>query len=316
MVLALLPLAMRMGGPREALLHAIVRRNYGATHFIVGRDHAGPGNDSQGRPFYGPYDAQELLRKHEAELGVSMVPFQMVVYAPKQDRYVPLDEVPKGTETAGISGTQVREDYLAKGRALPAWFTRPAVASVLAQGNPPRSKQGFTIWFTGLSGSGKSTLTRALEQRLLAIGRDVTVLDGDEIRTHLSKGLGFTKEDRDTNIRRVGYVASQVTRHGGAVLTACISPYRAVRDENRELIGNFVEVFVDAPLHVCEQRDVKGLYKKARAGEIKEFTGVSDPYEPPVDPEVVVSTHQETVGESCDKIVAQLASLGYLQEPA
>ncbi len=314
--LGLLPLAMRMAGPREALWHAIIRRNYGATHFIVGRDHAGPGIDSNGKPFYGPYDAQELAKKHEQELGVGIVPFQMMVYLPNKDTYVPVNEVPKGEPTADISGTQVRDDYLAKGRALPTWFTRPEVAAVLAEASPPKFAQGVTIWLTGLSGAGKSTITHGLEQRLLAVGRDVTILDGDEIRTHLSKGLGFSKEDRDANIRRVGYVAAQITRHGGTVIAAVISPYKAVRDEVRKAVGNFVEVFVDAPLEVCEARDVKGLYKKARAGELKGFTGIDDPYEAPTHAEVVVHTGKETVRESVDKIVAQLTALGYLRKPS
>ncbi len=313
-VLGLLPLAMRMAGPREALWHAIIRRNHGATHFIVGRDHAGPGNDSNGKPFYGPYAAQELALEHAKELGVGIVPFQMMVYLPNKDTYVPVNEVPAGEPTADISGTQVRDDYLAKGRPLPTWFTRPEVAAVLAETSPPKYAQGVTIWLTGLSGAGKSTITHGLEQRLLAVGRDVTILDGDEIRTHLSKGLGFSKEDRDANIRRVGYVASQITRHGGTVIAAVISPYKAVRDEVRKTVGNFIEVFVDAPLEVCEARDVKGLYKKARAGELKGFTGIDDPYEAPVNPEVVVHTGQETVRQSIDKIVDKLTALGYLKK--
>ena len=313
-VLGLLPLAMRMAGPREALWHAIIRKNYGATHFIVGRDHAGPGNDSQGKPFYGPYDAQELAKKYESELGIGIVPFQMVVYLPNKDTYVPMNEVPKGEPTADISGTQVRDDYLAKGRALPTWFTRPEVAAVLAETSPPKFAQGVTIWLTGLSGAGKSTITHGLEQRLLAIGRDVTILDGDEIRTHLSKGLGFSKEDRDANIRRVGYVAAQITRHGGTVIAAVISPYKAVRDEVRKTVGNFVEVYADASLEVCEARDVKGLYKKARAGELKGFTGIDDPYEAPVNAEVVVHSGKETVRESVDKIIDSLTRLGYLKK--
>ncbi|MEZ0310972.1 MAG: bifunctional sulfate adenylyltransferase/adenylylsulfate kinase [Myxococcota bacterium] len=313
-VLGLLPLAMRMAGPREALWHALIRRNYGATHFIVGRDHAGPGNDSNGKPFYGPYEAQELAQKYEKELGVGIVPFQMMVYLPNKDTYVPVNEVPKGEPTADISGTQVRDDYLAKGRALPTWFTRPEVAAVLAEASPPKYAQGVTIWLTGLSGAGKSTITHGLEQRLLAVGRDCTFLDGDEIRTHLSKGLGFSKEDRDANIRRVGYVAAQITRHGGTVIAAVISPYKAVRDEVRKSVGNFVEVFVDAPLEVCEARDVKGLYKKARAGELKGFTGIDDPYEAPEKPEVVVRTGEENVRQSVDKIVDALTALGYLKK--
>lgn len=311
-ILSLLPLAMRLAGPREALWHAIIRRNHGATHFIVGRDHAGPGNDSGGKPFYGPYDAQELLAEHETEIGVKMVPFQMVVYLPKKDRYVPVDEVPNGEETASISGTQVREEYLAKGKPLPEWFTRPEVARLLGEAYPPKKKQGLCIWLTGLSAAGKSTIAEILAQRLLEYGRPSTVLDGDVVRKNLSKGLGFSKEDRDTNIRRIGFVAAEIARHGGTVICAAISPYRAIRQENRELIRNYVEVFVDAPLEVCEARDRKGLYKKARAGEIKGFTGIDDPYEPPTENFTACHTDRETPEESVEKVLSHLSTAGYL----
>ena len=225
-VLSLLPLAMRMAGPREVLLHAIIRRNYGCTHFIVGRDHAGPGNDSTGKPFYSPYAAQESMGKHEDEIGMQMVDFKQMVYLPDEDRYSPVDEVPAGAKTADISGTEVRDKYLAKGLQLPEWFSRPAVAEILNETNPPKFRQGMTIWFTGLSGSGKSTIAHATIERLAEFGRNCSLLDGDEIRTHLSKGLGFSKEDRDTNIRRVGYVAGLVAQHGGTTLCSVISPYR------------------------------------------------------------------------------------------
>jgi len=256
-LLSLLPLAMRLAGPREAVWHAIIRRNYGANHLIVGRDHAGPGNDSTGKPFYGPYDAQELVAKHEAELGVKMIPFLQFVYLPEEDRYEEISKVPAGAKTADISGTQVRNDYLNAGRLLPEWFTRPEVAEILAESYPPRHKQGVCIWFTGLSGAGKSTTAEVLTQLLLEFGKTLTVLDGDVVRTHLSKGLGFSKEDRDTNIRRIGWVAAEITRHGGTTICAAISPYRAIRNEVRAMVGSdhFVEVFVDTPLEVCEQRD-------------------------------------------------------------
>ena len=268
-VLALLPLAMRMAGPREALWHALIRRNHGANHFIVGRDHASPGVDSAGRPFYGPYDAQELVAKHREELGVRMVPFSELVYLPDEDRYEEISRVSAATRTASISGTQVREQYLNQGRPLPAWFTRPEVAEILAETYPPRHRQGVCVWFTGLSGSGKSTTADALTVLLLECGRQVTLLDGDVVRTHLSKGLGFSREDRDTNIRRIGFVAAEIVRHGGLALCAAVSPYRATRDECRAMVGadRFVEVFVDTPLDVCEARDSKGLYAKARRGE-------------------------------------------------
>jgi sulfate adenylyltransferase len=312
-VLSLLPLAMRMAGPREVLMHAIIRRNYGCTHFIVGRDHAGPGKDSTGKPFYEPYAAQESMGAHQDEIGMQMVDFKQMVYLPDEDRYCPVDEVPQGVRTADISGTQVRDNYLAKGVPLPEWFSRPAVAEILRETNPPRFLQGLTIWFTGLSGSGKSTVAHGLIERLAEYGRNVSLLDGDEIRTHLSKGLGFSKEDRDTNINRVGYVAGLVAQHGGTTLCAVISPYRSTRDNARKASkGNFVEVFCDTPIAVCEQRDVKGLYAKARAGEIKGFTGVDDPYEPPLNPEVTLDTSKLSVQECVDQIIEKLIELGYI----
>jgi len=314
--LSLLPLAMRMAGPREALLHAIIRRNYGANRLIVGRDHAGPGSDSKGNAFYGPYDAQEALEKHADEIGVAMVPFKMCAYVPELEKYFPVDEVPEGKETVSISGTQVREDYLAAGKPLPDWFTRPEVAELLAETHPPRRRQGLTVWFTGLSAAGKSTLAEILALRLLEHGRPSTVLDGDVVRTHLSKGLGFSKEGRDTNIRRIGFVASEITRHGGTVLCAAISPYRRIREENRALIGNYVEVHVNAPVEVCEARDKKGNYRKAREGIIKGFTGIDDPYEPPAGTPgvdyVECRTDSEAPEESVAKVVAKIEELGYI----
>ena len=193
-------------------MHAIIRRNYGCTHFIVGRDHAGPGNDSSGKPFYPPYAAQDSMAKYKDELGMEMVDFKQMVFLPEENRYCPVDEVPPGAKTADISGTEVREKYLARGLQLPEWFSRPAVAEILNETSPPRFRQGLTIWFTGLSGSGKSTIAHALIERLAEFGRNCSLLDGDEIRTHLSKGLGFSKEDRDTNIRRVGYVARLISQ--------------------------------------------------------------------------------------------------------
>ncbi|MDR3634918.1 MAG: bifunctional sulfate adenylyltransferase/adenylylsulfate kinase [Isosphaeraceae bacterium] len=316
-VLSLLPLAMRMAGPREVLLHAIIRRNHGCTHFVVGRDHAGPGNDSTGKPFYAPYAAQESMGKYEGEIGMQMVDFKQMVYLPDEDRYSPVDEVPAGARTADISGTQVRDNYLAKGLQLPEWFSRPAVAEILNETSPPKFRQGLTIWFTGLSGSGKSTVAHALVERLAEFGRNVSLLDGDEIRTHLSKGLGFSKEDRDTNIRRVGFVAGLVAQHGGTTLCSVISPYRAVRDEARKTSkGNFVEIFCDTPIAVCEQRDVKGLYAKARnavaEGKPMGFTGVDDPYEPPLNPEVTLDTSKLSVQQCVDTIIDKLIELGYI----
>jgi len=316
-VLSLLPLAMRMAGPREVLLHAIIRRNYGCTHFIVGRDHAGPGNDSTGKPFYPPYAAQDSMAKHQDEIGMQMVDFKQMVFLPDEDRYSPIDEVANGVKTADISGTQVRDKYLAKGLQLPEWFSRPAVAEILNEANPPRFRQGITLWFTGLSGSGKSTIAHATIERLAEFGRNCSLLDGDEIRTHLSKGLGFSKEDRDTNIRRVGYVAGLIAQHGGTTLCSVISPYRVLRDEARTMSkGNFVEVYCSTPLEVCEQRDVKGMYAKARAavasGKPMGFTGIDDPYEPPLNPEVLLDTSTLSVQQSVDRIIDKLLEMGYI----
>lgn len=316
-VLSLLPLAMRMAGPREVLLHAIIRRNYGCTDIIVGRDHAGPGNDSSGKPFYEPYAAQEAMEKYGEEIGMGMVDFKLMVYLPDEDRYSAVDEVPAGAKTANISGTDVRDKYLAKGLQLPEWFSRPAVAEILRETSPPKFLQGLTIWFTGLSGAGKSTVAHALIERLAEFGRNCSTLDGDEIRTHLSKGLGFSKEDRDTNIRRVGYVAGLVNQHGGTMLCSVISPYRAIRNEARAMSrGNFVEVFCDTPLDVCETRDVKGMYAKARAavadGKPMGFTGIDDPYEPPENPEVTIDTSKLSVQQCVDQIINRLLELGYI----
>ena len=314
-MLSLLPLAMRMAGPREAIWHAIIRRNHGASHFIVGRDHAGPGKDSEGKPFYGPYDAQELARKHAAEIGVGIIPFQEMVYLPDEDRYEENDKVPAGARTLAISGTQVRDDYLAKGKPLPPWFTRPETAAILAEMSPPQHEQGFCVWFTGLSGAGKSATAEALTSLLLERGRQITVLDGDVVRTHLSKGLGFSREDRDTNIHRIGFVAAEIARHGGAVVCAAVSPYRAARNQCRTMVGpdRFIEVFVDTPIEVCEQRDIKGLYAKARRGEVKGFTGVDDPYEPPHNPELVLDTVKQSVEENARRILGQLVERGFVR---
>jgi sulfate adenylyltransferase len=309
--LSLLPLAMRMGGPREALWHAIIRKNYGASHFIVGRDHAGPGKDSEGKPFYGPYDAQELLARHEHELGISIVPFPAMVYVANRDVYVPQTEVQPEDEVRDISGTELRR-RLHDGDTIPEWFTFPDVVKILRERHPAHAPQGVALFFTGLSGSGKSTLAQAVLARLLETSsRPVTVLDGDEVRRHLSKGLGFSREDRDANITRIGYVASEVVRHGGIVICAPIAPYAGARTEARQLVeahGRFVEVHVSAPLEVCEARDRKGLYAAARAGKIKGFTGIDDPYEVPASPELRVDTSKVTVAEAADRVYEWLRS--------
>jgi len=314
-MLSLLPLAMRMGGPREAVWHAIIRKNYGCTHLIVGRDHAGPGNDSNGKPFYGAYDAQELLAAHEGELGVAMVPFQMMVYVADLDQYQPEDEVAFGTHVLNISGTDLRR-RLNEGREIPSWFTYPDVADELRRSYPPRHKQGFTVFFTGLSGSGKSTIANVLLTKFLEVGgRPVTILDGDMVRKNLSSELGFSKEHRDINIRRIGYVASEITKNGGIAICAPIAPYESVRSEVRAMIepeGGFILVHVATPIEVCEDRDRKGLYAKARAGIIKEFTGISDPYETPADADVVIDTGTMSAEEAAQQIILHLEREGYV----
>ena len=314
-LLSLLPLAMRMGGPREALWHAIIRRNFGANHLIVGRDHAGPGVDSNGNPFYGPYDAQDLVQAHADEVGVNVLTFTELVYVPSQDRYEEVSNLDGDEETASISGTQIRDDYLNAGKPLPPWFTRSEVADILADTYPPRHRQGVCIWFTGLSGSGKSTTADVLSTLLMEHGRQITVLDGDVVRTHLSKGLGFSKEDRDTNIMRIGFVASEIVRHGGIAICAAISPYRATRDAIRSMVGDdqFVEVFVDTPIEVCEERDSKGMYARARAGEITGFTGIDDPYEAPFSPEITLNTLTHTPESNAWGIVEHLAERGFIR---
>ncbi len=314
-LLSLLPLAMRMGGPREAVWHAIIRKNHGCTHLIVGRDHAGPGSDSQGNPFYGPYDAQELLQQHEAELGVTMVPFKLMVYLQEKDEYGPIDEVAEGTRTLNISGTELR-DRLAHGKDIPEWFTFPDVAEELRRSHPPRHRQGLTLFFTGLSGSGKSTIANVLLVKFLEMGgRPVTLLDGDLVRKNLSSELGFSKEHRDLNIKRIGYVASEITKNGGIAICAPIAPYDAVRKAVRsaiEPLGGFILVHVSTSVEVCEQRDRKGLYAKARAGIIKEFTGISDPYEEPDDAHITIDTADLTAEEAAQQIVLFCEREGYV----
>lgn len=309
-LLSLLPLAMRMAGPREALWHAIIRRNYGATHFIVGRDHASPGSG-----FYGPYDAQELVARHSDEIGVTMVPFEELVYLAAEDRYEEASKIPPGAETRSISGTQVREEYLGRGIPLPSWFTRAEVAAILGESYPPRHREGVCIWFTGLSGAGKSTTAELVVELLLEHGRQSTLLDGDVVRTHLSKGLGFSKADRDANILRIGFVASEVVRHGGVAVCAAVSPYSATRDAVRDMTGaeRFIEVFVDTPLAVCEARDAKGMYAAARRGEILHFTGIDDPYERPQLPELTLETTRATPEENARKVVGLLRARGFVR---
>ena len=313
--LCLLPLAMRMGGPREAVWHAIIRKNFGCSHLIVGRDHAGPGPDSQGRPFYGPYDAQKLLASVQNEIGITMLPFNMMVYVEELCEYVLENEVAVNAKVLNISGTQLRQ-RLVHGREIPEWFTFPEIERELRRTHPPRSKQGVTVFFTGLSGAGKSTIANALLVKLLEIGgRSITLLDGDLVRRHLSSELGFSKEHRDLNIRRIGFVASEITKHGGIAICAPIAPYDAIRKEVRRMVephGGFILVHVTTPLDICEQRDRKGLYSKARAGIVKQFTGISDPYETPADAELRIDTTGSTPDEAAMQIMAYLQAEGYL----
>ena len=313
-LLSLLSLAMRMAGPREALWHAIIRRNYGANHFIIGRDHASPGTSSDGTPFYGPYDAQNLVEKYSDEIGVKLCLSSEMVYLPEENRYEETGRLNGGGKTLFISGTQVRQDYLNKGRLLPEWYTRKEVAQILSAVYPPKNKQGFCIWFTGLSGAGKSTIGEILIELLAQYGRQASVLDGDVVRTHLSKGLGFSKEDRDTNIRRIGFVASEIVRHNGAVISAAISPYQSTRDEIRNMVGNgkFILVYVNTSLEVCEQRDTKGLYAKARRNELKGFTGIDDPYEEPSDADIVLETTDSSPEENARRILEFLIEKGFV----
>jgi sulfate adenylyltransferase len=314
--LSLLPLAMRMGGPREAIWHALIRKNHGCTHFIVGRDHAGPGSDPETKkPFYGPYDAQELFKKNEKDIGVTMVPFNMMVYLEGQDRYVPDNEATNGDRVLNISGTELRQ-RLNEGREIPGWFTYPEVVHELRRSFPPRHRQGVTIFFTGLSGSGKSTIANVLLTKFLEVGgRPVTLLDGDLVRKHLSSELGFSKEHRDINIRRIGYVASEITKNGGIAICAPIAPYDATRKHVRQMVepyGGFILVHIATSVEVCEQRDRKGLYAKARAGILKEFTGISDPYEAPADAEVTINTGDLSPEEAAQEIILHLEREGFI----
>ncbi|MEE8108140.1 MAG: bifunctional sulfate adenylyltransferase/adenylylsulfate kinase [Gammaproteobacteria bacterium] len=314
--LSLLPLAMRMGGPREAVWHALIRKNFGCTHLIVGRDHAGPGNDSNDEPFYGPYDAQDLIEQYAGEIGIEMVPFKMMVYVQEKAQYIPADETTDEQTVLNISGTEFRR-RLQEGLEIPDWFSYGDVVDELRKTHPPRHKQGMAVFFTGLSGSGKSTIANALMTKLMEMGgRPVTLLDGDIVRKNLSSELGFSREHRDLNILRIGFVASEIVKNGGIAICAPIAPYSATRRKVRESIeqyGGFIEVYVSTPLEVCEQRDRKGLYAKARAGIIKEFTGISDPYEEPKTPEVDIDTENISPDNAAHQILIKLENLGFIR---
>ncbi len=311
--MSLLNLAMRMAGPREAVWHGLIRKNHGCTHMIVGRDHAGPGKNSAGDDFYGPYDAQNLFREHQDEIGIEMVDFKHMVYVEDRAQYEPADEVPEGSNVLNISGTELRR-RLREGLEIPEWFSFPEVVTELRRRYPPRSQQGFTVFFTGFSGSGKSTIANALMVKLMEMGgRPVTLLDGDIVRKNLSSELGFSKEHRDLNIRRIGYVASEITKNGGIAICAPIAPYattrRAVR-EDVEAFGAFVEIHVSTSIEECERRDRKGLYKLAREGKIKEFTGISDPYDVPENPELRVETENVEVDHCAHQVLLKLEQMG------
>ncbi|KAJ4298486.1 Sulfate adenylyltransferase [Collariella sp. IMI 366227] len=314
-VLGLLPLAMRMGGPREAIWHAIIRKNHGATHFIVGRDHAGPGKNSKGVDFYGPYDAQYAVEKYRDELGIEVVPFQMMTYLPDSDEYAPIDEIPKGIRTLNISGTELRS-RLRSGRDIPEWFSYPEVVKVLRESHPPRSQQGFTVFLTGYQNSGKDQIARALQVTLNQQGgRSVSMLLGETVRHELSSELGFSREDRDKNIARIAFVASELTRSGAAVIAAPIAPFDNARKHARELVekyGDFYLVHVATSLEFCEKTDKRGIYEKARAGEITGFTGVDDPYETPAKPDLVVDCEKQSVRSIVHQIILLLESQGLL----
>ena len=313
--LSLLNLAMRMGGPREALWHGIIRKNHGCTHMIIGRDHAGPGKDSHGQDFYQPYDAQELFKKYENEIGIKMIDFKQMLYVEDKAQYLPENEVTEDMKTLNISGTELRR-RLNEGLEIPDWFSFPSVVKELRKSKPPKHKQGFTVFFTGLSGSGKSTIANALLTKLMEIGtRPVTLLDGDVVRKHLSSELGFSKHHRDLNIQRIGYVSSEITKNHGIAICAPIAPYEKTRKIVRDMIeeyGTFIEVHINTSLEECEKRDRKGLYKLAREGKIKEFTGISDPYEIPVNPEITIETEGYSVDYCAQQIFLKLENLGLI----
>lgn len=315
--MSLLNLAMRMAGPREAVWHGLIRANHGCTHFIVGRDHAGPGKNSAGEDFYGPYDAQDLFREYQDEIGIEMVDFKHMVYVQERAQYEPADEIEDKDDVTilNISGTELRR-RLAEGLEIPEWFSFPEVVRELRRTKPPRSKQGFTVFFTGFSGSGKSTIANALMVKLMEMGgRPVTLLDGDIVRKNLSSELGFSKEHRDLNIKRIGYVASEITKNGGIAICAPIAPYAATRRHVREEIeqyGAFVEIHVATSIEECERRDRKGLYKLAREGKIKEFTGISDPYDVPQNPELSVETENVEVDNCAHQVLLKLESMGLI----
>lgn len=316
-ILSLLSLAMRMAGPREALWHALIRKNYGCTHFIVGRDHAGPGNDSSGRYFYDPYEAQRLTIKYEDEIGIKIISFQEVVYVKERRSYLPIDKI-KSDETAlSISGTQLREKILNE-QPIPDWFSFPEVIQELRDSYSPRHKQGFTLFFTGLSGAGKSTIARALMYKLKNHDhRKTSIIDGDITRQILGNKIGFSEADRNLNIRLISYMAAEITKVGGIALCTAIAPYQRARGESRQIIsqqGGYIDIYVSTSLTVCKSRDTKGLYAKFSAGKLKNLTGVDDPYEIPELPDISIDAGILTIEEAVEKIMNFLYSQGYLKQ--
>jgi len=314
-MLNLLPLSMRLSGPKDALLHTIIAKNYGCTHFIIGRDHASPGTDAGGNPFYKRDAAQRLTEEYSREVGMTIVPFEELVYLPFEDEYRSQDLVPEGTQYISFSSSDIRE-RIRTGRRIPEWATFPEVVAELKKAYPSPDKQGFTVFLTGLPGAGKSTIAKVIYARFLEMGdRPVTLLDGDIVRQNLSSQLSFSKEHRDINVRRIGFVASEITKNRGIAICAPIAPYDATRAEIRRTIethGGFIEVHVSTPLKICEKRDRKGMYAKARAGMIKGFTGVDDPYESPESPEVIIDTTDLIPDEAAQEILLLLGQKGYI----
>jgi len=313
--LNLLPLAVRGGGPNEAMLHAIIHKNHGCTHFMVERNGEGSVLEVRGAPGYDDAEAREAVAAHAEDLSIEMVPAEEMVYAENRKSYIAAAEVTADDRVLTMTGDDIRR-RLADGREIPEWFSFPGVVRELRHRLPGRHEQGFTVFCTGLSGSGKSTIANGLRVKLLELGgRGVTLLDGDLVRKNLSSELGFSKEHRDLNIRRIGFVASEITRGGGAAICAPIAPYDSVRHEVREMVqpcGGFILVHVSTPLEICEQRDRKGMYAKARAGIIKEFTGISDPYEVPEDADVRIDTSKVTPEEAVREVLLFLEREGYI----
>jgi len=314
-VLNLLPLAMRMAGPREALLHMKIGKNFGCTHFVIGHDHASPGQDSNCNPFYRFDEAKLFVQEAGEELGVEVVSFEEMVYLPFEDEYKAANEISKESETISLSGTDICKRIRA-GKKIPEWATFPEVVEELKKSYPVPSEQGFTVFFTGLSGAGKSTIAKVLYSRFMEMStRPVSLLDGDIVRRNLSSELNFSREHRDINVKRIGFVAREITKNRGIAICAPIAPYEKTRTEIRNAIeeyGGFFEIHVSTPIDECEKRDRKGMYAKARAGLLKCFTGVDDPYEIPLQPELRVDTTNLTPDEAVHEILLLIGQKGFI----